>query len=139
LSTPRKAIVEVAGVLDMADFKPEDFRCRIDPPIGASVECTFDPSKADQVQKLLRKNVRVKGEGRIHPYTDKVEVLHINEITLASLEALADESFFANPSLEELIAASNVKPITDVSVLAGWVPDDEDVDEMVKHIYESRK
>lgn len=138
LSTPRKMIVEVVGVLDMADFKPEDFRCRIDPPIGASVECTFDPSKADQVQKLLRKNVRVKGEGKIHPYTDKVEVLHISEI-IASLEGLEDQSFFTNPSLEELLAASNVKPITDPSVLAGWVPDDEDVDEMVKHIYESRK
>ncbi len=138
LSTPRKTIVEVAGILDMADFKPEDFRCRIDTPIGASVECTFDPSKADQVQKLLRKNVRVKGEGTIHPYTDKVEVLRISEIT-ASLEGLEDQSFFTNPSLEELLAASNVKPITDPSVLAGWVPDDEDVDEMVKHIYESRK
>jgi hypothetical protein len=101
LSTPRKAVVEVAGVLDMADFKPEDFRCRIDPPIGISVECTFDPSKADQVQKLLRKNVRVKGEGTIHPYTDKIEILHINEIT-ASLEGLEDQSFFTNPSLDEL-------------------------------------
>src|SRR5580658_200106 len=139
LSTPRKAIVEVAGVLDMADFKPEDFRCRIDLPIGASVECTFDQSKADQVLKLLRKNVRVKGDGTIHPYTDKVEVLHINEITLAGLEALTDQSFFANPSLQELLAASNVKPITDPSILAGWIPEDEDVDEMVKHIYESRK
>ncbi|MGA7931241.1 MAG: hypothetical protein WCA20_35260 [Candidatus Sulfotelmatobacter sp.] len=139
LSAPRKALVEIAGVLDMADFKPEDFRCRIDTPIGASIECTFDPSKADYVQKWLRKNVRVQGEGTIHPYTDKVEVLRINEITLAPLEALADQSFFANPSLEELIAASNVKPITDPSVLAGWVPDDEDVDEMVRHIYESRK
>lgn len=139
LSNPRKGKVEVAGVLDMADFKPEDFRCRIDTPVGASVVCTFDPSQADSVQKWLRKNVRVTGEGTIHPYTDKVEVLHINEITLAPLEALADQSFFANPSLEELIAASNVKPITDPSVLAGWVPDDEDVDEMVRHIYESRK
>ena len=138
LSTPRKAVVEVAGVLDMADFKPEDFRCRIDSPIGAPVVCTFDPSKADQVQKLLRENVRVKGEGTINPYTDKVEVLHISEI-VASLEALADQSFFANPSLQELLAASNVKPITDPSVLAGWVPEDEDVDEMVKYIYESRR
>lgn len=139
LSTPRKAVVEVAGVLDMADFKPEDFRCRIDPPIGASVECTFDRSKADQVQKLLRKNVRVKGDGTIHPYTDKVEVLHISEITPAGLEALTDQSFFSNPSLQELLAASNVKPITDPSILAGWIPEDEDVDEMVKHIYDSRK
>jgi hypothetical protein len=138
LSTPRKAVVEIAGVLDMADFKPEDFRCRIDPPVGVSIECTFDPSKANQVQKLLRRSVRVKGEGTIHPYTDKVGVLHIDEIT-ASLEGLEDQSFFANPSLEELLAASNVKPITDPSVLAGWIPDDEDVDEMVKYIYESRK
>jgi hypothetical protein len=139
LSTARKAIVEVVGVLDMADFKPEDFRCRIDPPIGASVECTFDPSKANQVQMLLRKNVRIKGEGTIHPYTDKVGTLHIGEITPASLEAVTDQSFFSNPSLQELLAASNVKPVTDTSVLAGWIPDDEDVDDIVNHIYESRK
>jgi hypothetical protein len=88
LSAPRKALVEIAGVLDMADFKPEDFGCRIDTPIGASIECTFDPAKADSVQKWLRKNVRVQGEGTIHPYTDKVEVLRINEITLAPLEAV---------------------------------------------------
>lgn len=138
LSTPRKARVEVSGVLDMADFKPEDFRCRIDTPVGASVACTFDPSKADQIQKLLRRSVRVKGEGTIHPHTDKVEVLHIGEIVPA-FETLEDQSFFANPSLEELIAASNVKPISDPSVFAGWVPDDEDVDEMVKYIYDSRK
>jgi hypothetical protein len=138
LSTPRKAIIEVAGVLDMADFKPEDFKCRIDTPLGASIECTFNPSKADQIQRLLRRSVRAKGEGIIHAYKDKVAVLHISEIVPA-FEALEDQSFFANPSLEELIAASNVKPISDPSVFAGWIPDDEDVDEMLKYIYDSRK
>jgi hypothetical protein len=139
LSTPRKAIVEVAGVLDMADFKPEDYKCRIDTPIGASVLCTFDPSKADQIQKLLRHHVRVKGEGTLNPYTDKVEVLHISEITPASLKALADQSFFTNPSLAELIAASNAQPLNDPTVLAGGLPDDEDVDVMLKEIYDARK
>jgi|SRR5437588_1211318 len=139
LSTPRKTLVEVAGVLDMADFKPEDFRCRIDTPIGASVDCTFDPLKADDVQRLLRKNVRVKGEGTINPYTDKVAVLHISEITPASLQVLADQSFFGNPSLAELVAASNAQPLHDPSVLAGGIPDEEDVDLMLKEIYEARK
>ena len=138
LSTPRKAIVEVAGVLDMADFKPEDYKCRIDTPIGASVLCAFDPSKADQIQRLLRLNVRVKGEGTINPYTDKVEVLYIGEIAPVSLKSLADQSFFANPSLADLITASNARPLNDPSVLAGGIPDDEDVDAMLKEIYEAR-
>lgn len=41
LSRPRTAVVEVDGVLEMADFKREDYKCRIDPPIGMPVTCTF--------------------------------------------------------------------------------------------------
>lgn len=67
LSSPRKAPVEVDGVLEMADFKKEEFKCRIDPPIGTPVLCTFDPQRADEIYDLLRKYVRAKGTGTIHP------------------------------------------------------------------------
>lgn len=42
LSSPTKAIRQIDGILDMADFKPDDLKCRIDPAIGASVFCTFE-------------------------------------------------------------------------------------------------
>ncbi len=139
LSAPRKAVVEVDGVLDMADFKKEDYKCRIDPPIGSPVMCTFDPQQANLIQSLLRKYVRVKGQGTIKPYTDKIEVVHISEIVSLSPTALSDQSFFANVSLADLMAASNVRPLDDPSVLAGGIPADEDIDEMLKTIYDSRK
>jgi len=139
LSSPRKAIVEVDGVLEMADFKKEDYKCRIDPPIGTPVLCTFDPLRADEIYKLLRKRVRVTGEGTIKPYTDKIELMHITEIVPLSPAALSDQSFFADVSIADLIAASNVQPLNDPSVLAGGIPPDEDMDEMLKVIYDARK
>ena len=139
LSSPRKAPVEVDGVLEMADFKKEDYKCRIDPPIGLPVLCTFDPQRADEIYSLLRKYVRVKGEGTIHPYTDKIELMHIGEIIPLSPMALSDQSFFANPSIGDLMAANNVQPLNDLSVLAGGIPPDEDVDEMLRVIYDARK
>jgi hypothetical protein len=138
LSSPRKAPVEVDGVLEMADFKKEEYKCRIDPPIGLPVLCTFDPKRADEIYNLLRKYVRVKGEGTIHPYTDKIEVMQIGEIIPLSPMALSDQSFFANPSIADLMAANNVQPLNDLSVLAGGIPPDEDVDEMLKVIYDAR-
>jgi hypothetical protein len=139
LSAPRTAIVEVDGVLDMADFKREDFRCRIDPPVGSPVHCIFEPDKADLIQQLLRKYVRVKGNGTIKPYTDKIESVHIDEITSLSPAALADQSFFANPSLDELMTARNIKPIDDPSIFVGGIPADEDIDEMLRVLYDARK
>jgi hypothetical protein len=139
LSSPRKAPVEVDGVLEMADFNKEDYKCRIDPPIGLPVLCTFDPQRADEIYGLLRKYVRVQGEGTIHPYTDKIELLHIAEIVPLSPMALSDQSFFANPSISDLMAANNVQPLNDLSVLAGGIPPDEDVDEMLRVIYDARK
>lgn len=133
LSSPRKAPVEVDGVLEMTDFKKEEYKCRIDPPIGLPVLCTFDP-QADEIYDLLRKYVRVKGEGTIHPYTDKIEFMHIGEIIPLSPMALSDQSFFANPSIGDLMVANNVQPLNDLSVLAGGIPPDEDVDEMLRVI-----
>lgn len=53
--------------------------------------------------------------------------------------ALSDQSFFANPSIGDLMAANNVQPLNDLSVLAGGIPPDEDVDEMLRVIYDARK
>lgn len=139
LSSPRKAPVEVDGVLEMADFKREEYKCRIDPPIGTPVLCTFDPQQADEIYNSLRKYVRVKGEGTIHQYTDKIELMHISELIPLSPMALSDQSFFANPSISDLMAASNVHALDDPSVLVGGIPPDEDVDAMLSAIFEARK
>jgi len=49
----------------------------------------------------------------------------------------AQRPFFANPSITDL--TSGAKPVNDLSVFAGGIPDDEDVDVMLKDIYDARK
>lgn len=139
LSSPRSAIVHVDGVLDMADFKPKEYKCRIDPAIGASVMCTFDESRANEVQSLLRKPVRVTGEAVLQAHSNRIESLHIQTIRRLPSLSLGEGNFFASPSLSELASIQKVKPIKDASSLAGGFPQDEDVDEFLAEIYNARK
>jgi hypothetical protein len=139
LSRPQKILVQVDGILDMADFKPEEFKCRIDPPIGVSIMCVFDEARANEVQQLLRKPVRAKGEATLKPYTDRIESIRIDEITPLPSLHLGEGNFFANPSIGELAALQKVKPMKDMSVLSGGIPDDEDVDKLLEGIYTARK
>ena len=139
LSSPRKAQIEFEGVLDMADFKPGDKKCRIDPALGASVMCSFDDRHAAKIQSLLRRPVRAKGEATLKPYTDRIELLHIEEVEALPSLSLGKGNFFAGSSIAELAAAQNVKPLRSISVLAGGFPDDLDVDKFLGEIYSSRK
>jgi len=47
--------------------------------------------------------------------------------------------FFAGKSLSELAREQGVGPIEDIRSLAGGLPDDEDIDEMLGEIYRSRQ
>ena len=99
LSRPRKVVAQVDGILDMADFKLRELKCRIDPPIGISVMCTFDQEWSDTIQSLLRKPVRITGEGTVRPYSDRVETLKIHSIVpLPSLD-LGEGNFFKELSI----------------------------------------
>lgn len=139
LSAPRTATVHVDGVLDMADFKPGDKKCRIDPAIGVPIPCTFDPEKENVVYKLLRSPVRIIGKAVFRPYTDQIDSIHIDEIRpLHSLE-VGKDTFFANLSIEELARYQNISTLQDVRSLSGGIPEDEDVDAFLQDIYESRK
>jgi hypothetical protein len=138
LSRPQRIAVQVDGILDMADFRPEELRCRIDPAIGTSILCVFERDKADLIYQLMRKPVRVKGIGTLKPYTERVEQIHIEEIdTLPSLN-LGEGNFFANRSIQELAKMQKVTALKDISVLEGGIPEDEDVDRLVEEIYAAR-
>jgi len=52
---------------------------------------------------------------------------------------LGDSDFFKGKSLAELAREQGVGPVNDISVFAGGIPDDEDVDEMVAEIYRLRE
>ena len=100
LSSPRKVFVRVDGILDMADFKPEERKCRIDPAIGTAIMCTFDSDKENLIYSLLRKPVRVSGEGVLMPYTDRVESVYIRGIEPLPSLSLGRGTFFQHhPSL----------------------------------------
>jgi len=52
---------------------------------------------------------------------------------------LWDRSFFEGKSIHELAQSQGVGPVKDISVFAGGIPDDEDVDEMLEEIYRLRE
>lgn len=139
LSTPEKAVVHIDGILDMADFKPKERKCRIDPAIGASVMCTFDESHANQVQALLRKPVRAKGEALLQARTRRIESLHIHNIERLPSLSLGEGNFFSPRSISDLASAQKVKPAKNISSLAGGFPSDENIDEFLEEIYSARR
>ncbi len=139
LSQPQNVIAQIDGVLDMADFKPQDFKCRIDPPVGVSIMCTFDQTLENEVYRLLRKPVRIKGRGVMQPYTDRIESVHIEDIRELPSLALGEGNFAADRSIAELAQIQSVVPLKDPSILAGGIPEDEDLDEFLNDIYTARR
>jgi len=139
LSAPKMSPAVVDGVLEMADFKPEDRKCRIDPPIGSPIICTFDSDLDDEVQRLLRQTVRGKGNARHAPYTNKIEVLQLKELHPIPSLSMAEGSFYTGSDLAELAEVQKVKPLRNPSTLAGAIPADQDVDEFLGVIYSARK
>jgi len=139
LSKPRRIRTMVDGVLDMADFKPKDMKCRIDPPIGASITCAFLPELGDRVYSLMRKPVRASGEAVMQPYTDRIDLLQIETIDPLPSLALGEGNFFTSSSIADLAHVQKVKPLKDLSVLAGAFESDEDVDRFLDEIYSARR
>jgi len=139
LSSPRYSQAHVDGILDMADFKPEDHKCRIDPAIGAPVMCTFDPGLADSVQKLLRSTVRAKGQAKYAANSDKIELLELEGLTPLPSLSSGEENFLQDSSLAHLAERQRVRPLRDPMKLAGAIPPDADVDAFLEEIYTARR
>jgi len=139
LSSPRYVRTHVDGVLDMADFRPEDYKCRIDPAIGTPVLCTFRAEVADTVQKLLRTTVRASGQAKFAAYTNKIELLELESVAPLPSLSSGEENFFQDSALARLAELQRVKPLSDPTKLAGAIPADADVDIFLEEIYASRK
>lgn len=139
LSSPRKQTAQVDGILDMADFKPNDLKCRIDPAIGASVLCTFEERDATRVQSLLREPIRVIGEGTFQPYTQRLESLHIRTIERLPSLSLGEGNYYSESSFADLAASQKIKPVKNAVELGGGFPIDENIDQFLEEIYKARK
>ena len=70
----------VEGVLEMADFKEQDHKCRIHPLVGQPIVCTFLPEQEEAVYDALRKPVRIEGSATINPNNGRVESIAIKKI-----------------------------------------------------------
>lgn len=138
LSGPQFKVVQIDGVLDMADFSRRERKCRIDPAIGSSVLCTFSPDDENAIQALLRQPVRVRGLAKIHTSGDRVESLAIQHIEPLPSLSLGRGNFFAGSGIEQLAAAQGNFPLKSVGSLGGLLADDE-VDEFLSAIYEARR
>jgi hypothetical protein len=73
------------------------------------------------------------------PNRDRAGNLHIQKTERLPSLSLGKGDFFAGASLAELAASQKVKPLKDVSKLAGGFPDDEDIDAFLREIYNARK
>ncbi len=136
---PEREVQTIEGTLEMADFREGDERCRIHPPIGNPVICTFDKEMEDEIYTMLRRPVRVKGEACLDPHTRRIEFIHIQEVKSVDPLVLGAAAFLAPHSFEELARLQGVKPLEDINVLSGGFPEDEDVDEFLDDIYKHRE
>lgn len=138
LKTPTSQETELDGVLEMADFKPDDFRCRIHPAVGSPITCVFNEGLADEVYQNLRRPVHLTGVARLNPHNHRIEEIRITSLKPVDPLKMNAAAFFHGTSITELATAQSVDPIKNPRILVGGWPDDEDVDEAVADIYRHR-
>lgn len=128
----------VEGVLEMADFKEQDHKCRVHPLVGQPIVCTFRPEQEQEVYEALRKPVRIEGTATVNPNSGKVESVAIGKIGITEQLLIGAKEFFAGRSLEQLAEAQGVGPMANPKVLAGGWPEEEDIDAFLEDVYSSR-
>jgi hypothetical protein len=136
LPTTRPETIE--GVLEMADFKEQDHKCRIHPPLCQPILCTFTAEQEQEVYDALRKPVRIFGTATINPNSGKIESIAIEKISIVEQLLVGAKDFHSGRTLQQLADAQGVQPLVNPKVLSGGFPDDEDVDEFLEEIYSSR-
>jgi hypothetical protein len=138
IKTPSTRKETVEGVLEMADFKEQDHKCRIHPLLGQPIVCTFTAEQEQEVYDALRKPVKVCGTATINPNSGKVESIAIEKIGIVEQLLIGAKDFHTGRSIEQLAEAQGVQPLENPKILAGGWPDNEDVDEFLEDIYSSR-
>lgn len=138
LTPPTTKPTFLEGRLEMTDFKPGDFKCRIAPTFGSAVYCTFDPALADDVYANTRRIVHADGIAEISSQTGKMESVHIQSVRPLDPLSMDRGSFFSGWTFDQLASLQSVEPIADVRVLAGGWPEDDDVDAFIEEVYRQR-
>jgi hypothetical protein len=138
IKTPSQRFESVEGILEMADFKEQERKCRIHPAVGQPIACIFDEDHADKIYRLLRNPIRATGSARINPNNGKIEELRIETIDVVEPIFAGGRDFMTNRSLDQLAEAQGVKPLKNPKKLAGGWPASEDLDAFLEEVYSSR-
>jgi hypothetical protein len=118
----------VQGVLE-GMLEPLDGKARIRPILGAPRVVSFRADQAEDVLGAAHKSVRVTLDSKAR---------NILEIEVATpQQSRFGGGFFEAKTIDALIAEQRVLPITDLTSLAGAIPEN-DVEEFVAEIYKSR-
>jgi hypothetical protein len=126
----------IEGRLLMGDFRESDLRCRVHPPLGLPITCTFDESQIDSVLAALRRYVRIIGEskeeqGRIVSFkTVDIEILDRDGEAEEASPLFEDKS-----DIGQLATEQGVSAVSDFNALLGdfW-PDDESADDIIAQV-----
>lgn len=128
----------IEGRLLMADFKERGSRLRVHPSSGDPVICLFSESLRDEVFRSILRFVRITGEAKEDPISNKISSIQISDIE--RIEAKEDQAtemlpsgaplpgdFWQAMSFDELAVSQGVGPLTNVAALEGtWPGDVED-------------
>lgn len=138
IKAPSQKLETLEGVLEMADFKEQEHKCRIHPPVGQPILCTFTEKQEEEIYQSLRKPVRITGTARINPNSGRIEEIQIEKIGVLEQLLVGVKHFFTGRSIEELANVQGVKPIENPKSFAGAWPSDQDVDAFLEEIYSNR-
>lgn len=125
----------IEGRLLMADFKERGSRFRVHPSSGEPVICLFNESLRDEVYRSILHFVRVTGEAKEDPTSNRIVSITISDIE--RIEAKEDQAteilpsgaplpgdFWQAMNFDELAAAQGVGPLTNIDALIGTWPGD---------------
>jgi hypothetical protein len=130
--------VVIEGILEMVDFRPADHKCRIKPIMGDPVPCAFKEDQESDIERFIRKPVRVKGRAFFDPHTEKIDLVEIEDIEGIQPILLGSHEFYNPKSFQDLVKQQNVRPLANVKTLSGAFMEADKLDELLEEIYSER-
>lgn len=135
------------GRLLMADVLEGRLQCRLHPSVGEPVLCRFDESLMNMVLGCLRSRsfIRVRGEGKIDPFSNRIYQLTIQDIEVieepeeASAPQVSTQEFWYPKKFDELATEQGVYPMDEWDKLTIDWPDDANFDEFLDGVRSARQ
>ena len=147
INRPQAALTVAEGRLLMADVLEGRLHCRLHPSVGEPVLCRFDESLVNTVLGYLRSRsfVRVRGEAKIDPFTNRIHLLNIQDIEAteepieASAPQVSIQAFWNPKTFDELAAEQGVYPLEEWDKLTVDWPEGADFDEFLAAVRSARQ